>query len=396
MKNLPLLFILIFLFACTSEKARENASTSELNDGSVPIQIDVALTETELLTSDLYEIDSIVVLETIESSLIGKVGKLEVFEDNLFVLDDIANKLTIFDNEGSFIGNVGKQGGGPGEYSRIQDFCIDKENSRVIILDDLHNLYFFDANANYLETHRGVTPASSIGTVSSGVVALFSELKSSSHPYGDYKLKIYDYIKKEVTVTEFLADEPQIVPYFSHPLSQTSLGLSLFYSTTDTIYSVLANGIKPKYVMNYEGDLKRPDDFFENLPTGEWKSKFIMESGYAGPPKDFLETDEHIFFRFALGGLLYQNLFDKVSQKLIFSNKTIANDYFFGSNKAPISAIAVTESQFILLVEPENIKFLSDYKKSQNKVVDYHPILKPVLENITGEENALLLFVKMK
>ncbi|MGW8121562.1 6-bladed beta-propeller [Roseivirga echinicomitans] len=309
---------------------------------------------------------------------------------------DEVNKLVIFSSDGSYIGNIGRQGGGPGEYDKIRDFCIDRENSRIIILDNHYNLLFFDSEGNYLETHKLVAPAGSIGIVSSGVVALFTEIKSSSYPYGDFKLKIYDYIKKEVIVTKFLADEPQIVPTSSHPLSQSSLGLRLAYSTTDTVYSVLANEVRAKYVVNYEGNLKRPDDFFENLPNVERRSKYIVESGYAGPPSNFMETDQHIFFQYSIKGFRYQTVFDKAANKVLHSNTTIANDYFYGSGKGPLTIIAVTESQFILLVEPQYVKMFHEQNKSKNKESEYHPILKPVLEGINGDENSMLLFAKIK
>jgi len=37
-----------------------------------------------------------------------------------------------------------------------------------------------------------------------------------------------------------------------------------------------------------------------------------------------------------------------------------------------------------------------EQNKSKNKETDYHPILKPILEGINGDENSMLLFVKMK
>ena len=397
MKKIFQLVPVLLLCSCGSKESKNNNSNGELGDSSFPIKIDISLTDTQLVTSDLYEIDSIVALETIEASLIGDINKLEIYDGKLFIFDrDAVNKLVIFSSDGSYIGNIGRQGGGPGEYDKIRDFCIDRENSRIIILDNHYNLLFFDSEGNYLETHKLVAPAGSIGIVSSGVVALFTEIKSSSYPYGDFKLKIYDYIKKEVIRTKFLADEPQIVPSSSHPLSQTSLGLRLAYSTTDTVYSVLANEVRAKYLVNYEGNLKRPDDFFENLPNVERRSKYIVESGYAGPPRNFIETDRHIFFRFSLRGKIYQNLFDKTSGKLILSNKNITNDYFMGSAKSALSPIAATESQFILSIEPQYVKMYRDMYASKGQNIEYHPILKPVLEGINGDENSMLLFVKMK
>ncbi len=397
MKELLLLVPVLLLCSCGSKESKNNNSNAELGDSTVPIKIDVSVTDTELLTSDLYEIDSIVALETIETSLIGDIDKLEIYDGRIFVLDKYAaNKLAIFSSHGSYIGNIGRQGGGPGEYDQIRDFCIDRENSRIIILDNHYNLLFFDSEGNYLERHKLVAPANSIEVISNGVVALFTDLQSSSYPFGDYKLKIYNYKDQEVISTKFLADQEQIVPYSDENFSKLNSALLLNYSTTDTIYSVSAEEVKPKYVINYEGDLKRPTDFFENLPPKSKRSQFIKESGYAGPPKGFMQTDKHISFQYSIKGFRYQTVFDKAANKVLHSNTSITNDYFYGSGKGPLTIIAVTESQFILLVEPQYVKMFREQNKSKNKETDYHPILKPILEGINGDENSMLLFVKMK
>jgi hypothetical protein len=49
---------------------------------------------------------------------------LKMTNNRIFILDAILRKLVVFDSTGAGLGKVGSRGQGPGEYTRIHDFCV--------------------------------------------------------------------------------------------------------------------------------------------------------------------------------------------------------------------------------------------------------------------------------
>ena len=76
----------------------------------------------------------IIVLEDTDESLLGKVDKLEVCDNNLYVLEK-GRGLFLFNKQGKFIKMIGRQGKGPGEYIDPDDISIDRENKKIYVLE---------------------------------------------------------------------------------------------------------------------------------------------------------------------------------------------------------------------------------------------------------------------
>ena len=173
MKNQILsLIVIIFLISCTSRSNRagesigselnaidtDNASNESIENkgseiisdsatnniveskrkGLYVIDLDKADNQSKdiFLYSTFYKGSKAILLETNKSCLIGRIDKIQVFDQKIFILDiDMAKSLYIFDMEGHFIRKIGNTGGGPGEYASPSDFTIDRENKIVYVLD---------------------------------------------------------------------------------------------------------------------------------------------------------------------------------------------------------------------------------------------------------------------
>ena len=122
-----LVICVIFLGACSGDREIDGG-------GSLP-----ALDETNVgkaALSDFFSDYEFVFLETSKESLMGgHVQKLIVLEDRLLMMDRSAlgeRRVMSFDrNTGRFLGQIGKTGNGPGEYSFLVDFCVDKTDKTV-------------------------------------------------------------------------------------------------------------------------------------------------------------------------------------------------------------------------------------------------------------------------
>lgn len=145
MKKISVLLIIVLIYGCNSNK----------ND-----YIEISLEKNE--SYEFSNIDSIRLnIKYNDSMHIYTVHKLIEFNDTTYLFLDIYSSYLYFMNKkGQLIKKIGGKGHGPGEFSLIYDFTIDKQKN-IYILDPNENIVGkFDKSGNYLRkyllsfTHR--------------------------------------------------------------------------------------------------------------------------------------------------------------------------------------------------------------------------------------------------
>lgn len=129
----------VFLYSCTQ--------TSNTPDGVVVLTDNIS---EEVTLNDLFHEIECIALETSEYSIFGKINKLIVYDKRYYILDHQTKKIFVFQTDGTFIKTIGKIGDGPGEYTHIEDFVIDKENKKLVILGYPSIVYVYDLDGNYI------------------------------------------------------------------------------------------------------------------------------------------------------------------------------------------------------------------------------------------------------
>ena len=123
----------------------ENSSLAKKN-GYV-INLDRAEKLEKMTYSSLFSKAGIIVLEDTDESLLGKVDKLEVCDNNLYVLEK-GRGLFLFNKQGKFIKMIGRKGKGPGEYIDPDDISIDRENKKIYDISNGIEIDFFKKDKN--------------------------------------------------------------------------------------------------------------------------------------------------------------------------------------------------------------------------------------------------------
>lgn len=138
MKNIAKLlsFICMVLTSCLNQEATEIVLTDDLS----PKESHPKWTE---LFSDRYEITP---LETTPKCLIGQIDKIRKFQKHYYILSSNGKAIHHFDDKGKFVSALNKQGQGPEEYPRIEDFDVYEVDGKTEVwISDNKNLKIYDA-----------------------------------------------------------------------------------------------------------------------------------------------------------------------------------------------------------------------------------------------------------
>jgi hypothetical protein len=141
-KFLILLVTAVLIFAC---KQKGSVSTAE---------VEIIDTNTELTesASNLFEQIKVIALETTDASLVGSsIKRVEILDNRIFMFNQIQShgNILCFDLSGKFLFKIDRMGQGPGEYTYLADFFIDKYRDHLVTLN-FPEVRHWDLDGNFL------------------------------------------------------------------------------------------------------------------------------------------------------------------------------------------------------------------------------------------------------
>ncbi len=110
-------------------------------------------TSSNIFTSKIFGDKQMIALETAPNCLIGNRPELLMDTDDFFVLDQMQKTIFRFDRTGKFLNQIGRPGGGPGEYPALVDFDVDATNMVVEILSPDDRIFQYGYNGNFISNH---------------------------------------------------------------------------------------------------------------------------------------------------------------------------------------------------------------------------------------------------
>jgi hypothetical protein len=164
-----------------------------------------------------------------------------VYDNKYFILDKIKmKKIFVFNTDGSFSHTIGSVGGGPGEYVSIDDFTIDKENERIVILTYPSTIYVYNLDGKYILKKRLSSDFMlwNIASYKDGFVC------STNHLTGTRGELIFLFDKKfslKSQLIESLDFPIDFPPFVSDPIQETDDKVLYFDNFTATMYLNITN-----------------------------------------------------------------------------------------------------------------------------------------------------------
>lgn len=118
----------ILFFSC-----KENVQKSAIGFDGVK-NITLSSIEESFQDTSYFKNPQIVVLETLEESLLSEISRVFMDDSILFIYDRSIGSIFMFDITGKYINKIDCKGEGPGEYVENNDFTIDVVKKQIILL----------------------------------------------------------------------------------------------------------------------------------------------------------------------------------------------------------------------------------------------------------------------
>jgi hypothetical protein len=358
--------ILLVLSLLTQFACRQATNTIK-KDPNVAIVIDLERDD-KVSVYDIFSEVEVIPLETNKESAFRYPFDKFFVHDNKFyyVLDAKDGSIFVFNKNGIFVKKINKKGGGPGEYSEISDFYINRFTNNIDIFTPRELIIYDFAGENYIETIPIKDIVHYAINLTKDIVVCFNNFRTDKN-----KMFFFSESKREI-----------IADCFSHPdfiYTKTVFhhSASPFYVYNNNVYFYdAANGdiftidtlkmiLKPRYQWDF-GE----HNFDVSLLLDDKDMQYYMEFSYYGNTKyafSFLlnaENDNYVITRFR-----FQNI-----HRTIIYNKHKKNYLLFHEfvEKFQCLPVFMTNEYMYAILSP-----------------DYLPMI--INENGLNEENRMKL-----
>lgn len=247
--KLPFLFfIILLLIACKSKTTNK--------DNNVTIE-NISISNSSKLGYSIVDTVTYIPLVENDNFLFSSISKLIIKEDKILILDLLgSNSLLCFDNLGTFLFKVGRQGAGPGEYTKLWDF--DVSNSNIYLYDrGKKQMLIYDLDGNFVKTKKSGFRGDSFKLLNNNDF-IFSLAKEGKE--GPLLVLTDNNLKIKKTYLSYSSENND--DKFNYNLFQTTGNIFLYNkSVNDTVYSFnMENGEMGKALVFDFGKRTVPDE----------------------------------------------------------------------------------------------------------------------------------------
>lgn len=369
------------------------------------ISIDGATRCDSLIFSDFFKAPKVVLLETKPECVVQNIRSLEIYKEDIYILDDRANKLYVFDGNGKFKRTISSPGRGHGEYMKLADFSIDRTKEIIYLLDEATDeiLKFRLDDYKFL---------SSIKAVQNGYLTYcMQEIGGKIYLNRSSVLEKEKYELREIDepngkqVGKFLKSDD-----YNHGWNfPLSLEHSNFYSKnsqspkyiglfSNLIMNVTADGVSAAYIVDSRKFVNK-DEVLMMQRIAEGKLEKIDFSGIYSQKRihqisRFIESPSKVFFQYLEGDERNYLVYDKASGKTKTSS-LFMNDYVSDKNMIPMDFCYSDEQGVVALLKPcfmpHFIKYIIDGGKMRTHLDNYSRLIK-----LNKDSNPVLFFHEYK
>lgn len=401
-KAINCMFIILAFVMCIS---CGSYNTATMYADADTISIDGATRCDSLIFSDFFKAPKVVLLETKPECVVQNIRSLEIYKEDIYILDDRANKLYVFDGNGKFKRTISSPGRGHGEYMKLADFSIDRTKEIIYLLDeDTDEILKFSLNDYKF--------LSSIKAVQNGYLTYcMQEIGGKIYLNRSSVLEKEKYELREIDerngkqVGKFLKSDD-----YNHGWNfPLSLEHSNFYSKnsqspkyiglfSNLIMNVTADGVSAAYIVDSRKFVNK-EEVLKMQGIAEGKLEKIDFSDIYSQKRihqisRFIESPSKVFFQYLEGDERNYLVYDKASGKTKTSS-LFMNDYVSDKNMIPMDFCYSDERGVVALLKPcfmpHFIKYIINGGKMRTHLDNYSRLIK-----LNKDSNPVLFFHEYK
>lgn len=356
--------------------------------------------------SELFEIEKVVILDT--PALVGAVSKVQFMGKRIYVLDKKnAKRLFCFSENGNFLWEYNRSGGGPYEFQRLLDFTInpylntidlfDGGGRKIIQLDTLGNpIREFDID---LFAQNLALVDSSQYIFYTGNIVIDQKLRYKLVTVNDQS----DVVSKNFAVSE--SDEEFRFGLISN-LTQNFCTDNLYFTEilNDTVYRISKRTLYRDMVVNFgKHKISREE---AHRVKAEFLMEYTQKKALVSSIDGLCEADSTLFFLYAFNGTYRKVLLNKKTKEY-HQYERLIND-FFRLGDTMISAS--DGNNFVIVLEPYYIHavyatfkdvFAERYRGISDTMISdslerFTPLFVDAVKKTKIDSNPFLVFIKLK
>lgn len=401
-KAINCMFIILAFVMCIS---CGSYNTATMYADADTISIDGATRCDSLIFSDFFKAPKVVLLETKPECVVQNIRSLEIYKEDIYILDDRANKLYVFDGNGKFKRTISSPGRGHGEYMKLADFSIDRTKEIIYLLDEATDeiLKFSLDDYKFLSSIKAVQN----GYLTYSMQEIGGKIylnRSSVLEKEKYELREIDECNGK-QVGKFLKSDD-----YNHGWNfPLSLEHSNFYSKnsqspkyiglfSNLIMNVTADGVSAAYIVDSRKFVNK-DEVLMMQRIAEGKLEKIDFSGIYSQKRihqisRFIESPSKVFFQYLEGDERNYLVYDKASGKTKTSS-LFMDDYVSDKNMIPMDFCYSDERGVVALLKPcfmpHFIKYIINGGKMRTHLDNYSRLIK-----LNKDSNPVLFFHEYK
>lgn len=401
-KAINCMFIILAFVMCIS---CGSYNTATMYADADTISIDGATRCDSLIFSDFFKAPKVVLLETKPECVVQNIRSLEIYKEDIYILDDRANKLYIFDGNGKFKRTISSPGRGHGEYMKLADFSIDRTKEIIYLLDEATDeiLKFSLNDYKFLSSIKAVQN----GYLTYSMQEIGGKIylnRSSVSEKEKYELREIDE-RNGKQVGKFLKSDD-----YNHGWNfPLSLEHSNFYSKnsqspkyiglfSNLIMNVTADGVSAAYIVDSRKFVDK-EEVLKMQKIAEGKLEKIDFSGIYSQKRihqisRFIESPSKVFFQYLEGDERNYLVYDKASGKTKTSS-LFMDDYVSDKNMIPMDFCYSDERGVVALLKPcfmpHFIKYIINGGKMRTHLDNYSRLMK-----LNKDSNPVLFFHEYK
>lgn len=371
-KNLLAIFVLTFtLTNCSSNNDHDQKELKNIN-------ISVNAFKSSGNISDFLEVTELIPLETTDNSLVNNIDRIKKFREQIYIFDQRSRKLLRFKSDGSFLGQIGRIGKGPGEYTSIIEFELDTLREQVYLLD-VWKIHTFSLAGEFIKTTNTKFFGSELHIASSDEFIFTGAGRDDRIIITDANFNVKNKFFPYSTAY-------RIDPNFTFSNFEDNTAFHL--ATCDTIYTFIGEQPSPLFYIDLNGKNFTNDDF-NDLSQGQKENLFdyTMNGNKYVRCLAFLPINNYVFMILSYSKAAYWGIYNLENDEYKFINMSKVNNDIFGSFQY-FHPKGIINQELVFPIPP--------HKLIKDKSSDFYKNNIEKLSKINEYSNPVLLLAKVK